>query len=779
MLFNGAQNGITVAAPTTSCQPPTCITATLPAALLGPFGSTDSISVANLPPGGGQSKPLNFQVVAPPPPNDNFANAINIIPYTFGDAQDSSGATTESTDPTPPCVQQSQGNTGGHPNGAYNTIWYKFTPVVSAGLNVDTINSNYDTVLSVWSGSPGSFVNVACNDDIIPGVNIQSQLTNVQLTAGTTYYIMVSSFGPPDPNPIALGGGTFFHFSFNGGLTPAPTITSISPASANSGNPNFTLTVNGSGFLNGAIVDFNNSTTFRGNALATTFVSSTQLTAVVPASAITLPGPFTVNVLNPVPTVGPSNFVNFTVNLGVYPVPVLGFINPTTIIAGSLPFNIIAACQDCASVAVLNFNSVSKPSNVSNSFNFPYPQNVTATISTADISTAGTVQVTLSNPPPGGGASAPLPFVITQPTVVPNITSVNPATFPAGLPASLTVNGTGFTQGAVLNVGGTGGVNFSTTFVSSTQLSVGGVVVESVGTLPIYVIDPAPAGTSGAFNVTVTQPPPPTITSINPSSAQSGSSPTLTITGTGFQFGATVMLNNTTFPVNVQSTTQLAAFVSLGGVAAGTYPLTVVNPIPSPTSSAPVNFTVTPPPDFSITAGGTTTQTVSAGQTATFTNAISVTALNGFSSAVDLSCSLPASATFTTCAVNPSLFPNGSGTATVSVTTTSRGLLPPSLPFRRFYLRPEIVALLLLTLILAILMLRVSRTRRQRLVGALPLATLFLFILLQAIGCGGGSSTPPPPPPPPTGTPAGTYTVTVTGSTGSLTHSTTLTLTVN
>ena len=779
VLFNGARNGITVAAPTPSCQPPTCITATLPAALLGPFGSTDSISVSNLPPGGGQSNLITFQVVAPPPPNDNFANAINIIPYTFGDGQDSSGATTESTDPTPPCVQQSQGNTGGHPNGAYNSIWYKFTPVVSAGLNVDSINSSYDTVLSVWSGSPGSFVNVACNDDIIPGVNIQSQLLNVQLAAGTTYYIMVSSFGPPDPNPIALGGGTFFHFSFNGGLTPAPTITTISPTSANSGDPNFTLTVNGSGFLNGAIVDFNNSTTFRGTALPSTFVSSTQLTAVVPASAITLPGPFTINVLNPVPTVGPSNFVNFTVNLGVYPVPTLGSINPSTIIAGSLPFNIIAACQDCASVAVLNFNGVSKPSTVSNSFSFPYPQNVNATISTADISTAATVQVTVSNPPPGGGSSAPLPFVITQPTVVPNITSVNRATFPAGLPTNLTVNGTGFTQGAALNVGGTGGVYFSTTFVTSTQLSVGGVVVNNVGTFPMYVIDPAPGGTSGAFNVTVTQPPPPTIISISPSSAQSGSFPTLTINGTDFQHGATVMLNNTTFPVNVLSTTQLAAFVSLGGVAAGTYPLTVVNPIPTPTTSNAVNFTVTPPPDFSMTSTGTTTQTINAGQTATFTNAISVAAQNGFSSPVDLFCSLPSSATYTTCAVSPSLFPNGSGTATVSITTTARGLLPPSLPFYRFYLRPELVALLLLTLLLAILMLRLTRTHRVRIVGALPLAALVLFILLQVIGCGGGGSSTPPPPPPPTGTPAGTYTVTVTGSTGTLTHSTTLTLTVN
>lgn len=783
VLFNGAQNGITVAAPTTSCPLPTCLSATLPAALLGPTGSTNSISVLNLPPGGGQSKPVNFQVVAPPPPNDNFVNAINIIPYTFGDAQDSSGATTESTDPTPPCIQQSPGNTGGHPNGAYNTIWYQFTPVVSAGLNMDTIGSTYDTVLSVWSGSPGSFVNVACNDDIVPGVNIQSQLSNVQLTAGTTYYIMVSSFGPPDPNPIALGGGTFFHFSFNGGLTPAPTITSISPISASSGGPAFTLAVNGSGFLNGAIVDFNNSTTSFGTALPATFVSSSQLTATVPASQIILPGPFTVNVLNPTPTVGPSNFVNFTVNLGVLPVPVLGFISPTTAIAGSLPFRITAACQNCASTAFITFNGVSESSTVSNSFSSPYQQNVSATISTADISTAGTVQVTVSNPAPGGGTSAPQPFVITQPTVVPTITSVNPATIVAGFPVSFTVNGTGFAQGAALNVGGSfGGNYYSTNFVSPTQLSVPSLAVNSVGTLPVYVIDPPPAGTSSGFNLTVTQPPPPTVTSITPTSAQSGSSLMITITGTNFQPGASVTFNGSSFSGSTLSSTVINANLGLGGVPAGTYPLTVVNPIPTPTSSNAVNFTVTAPPDFSITDTSATSQTVNAGQTATFTNGITVSPLNGFSAQVALMCSLPPAATYTTCSVNPSTLATGSGTATVTVTTTGQAITPPILTLPRFNTKPQWVPLFLLALMLAITLLHFGRTRRQRLAGVLPFAILILVLVFQVIGCGGGSSGGPPPPPP-IRTPTGSYMITVTGTastnTGTLQHQAVLTLTVN
>jgi len=79
---------------------------------------------------------------------------------------------------------------------------------------------------------------------------------------------------------------------------------------------------------------------------------------------------------------------------------------------------------------------------------------------------------------------------------------------------------------------------------------------------------------------------------------------------------------------------------------------------------------------------------------------------------------------------------------------------------------------------MGVLLLRLSRTRRQRFVGALPLAGLVLFFfVLQAIGCGGGSSYTPPPPP--TGTPANTYIITVTATSGTLTHNTTLTLVVN
>ena len=235
------------------------------------------------------------------------------------------------------------------------------------------------------------------------------------------------------------------------------------------------------------------------------------------------------------------------------------------------------------------------------------------------------------------------------------------------------------------------------------------------------------------------------------------------------------MFNSSSFPANFTSSTQLTATISLGGVAAGTYPLSVVNPVPSATTSAPFNFIVTGPPDFSITSSGSTSQTVTAGQTATFTNAISVTAQSGFSAQLNLSCSLPIAATATTCSVNPASIPSGSATATVIVTTMVRGLVPPLWPRVRFIFWPQFLPLFLLTVLLSALLLRLARTRRQRFAGALPLAILVLLLTMGAIGCGSGGYTPPPPP---TGTPAGTYTVTVTATSGTLTHTTTLTVVV-
>src|SRR3989454_12378147 len=166
--------------------------------------------------------------------------------------------------------------------GRANTIWYKVVPTGSGTANIDTMGSSYDSVLSVWSGtSQTALTAVACNDDINPGIVTVSQLTNVALNAGTTYYIMVSSFGALDPDPLAFGGKSVLNFSFTGtigsGSTGSFTIagTAVTATAGASGPSTITVTPTGG---------------FTGN------VNVTCPAAGLPAGVTCMPNPLAINV---------------------------------------------------------------------------------------------------------------------------------------------------------------------------------------------------------------------------------------------------------------------------------------------------------------------------------------------------------------------------------------------------------------------------------------------------------------------------------------------------
>jgi YVTN family beta-propeller protein len=73
----------------------------------------------------------------------------------------------------------------------------------------------------------------------------------------------------------------------------APTISSLLPSSAVAGGAAVAMNVSGTNFVSTSMVQFN------GNALATTFVSGTQLTATIPATDISSVGTASITVANP------------------------------------------------------------------------------------------------------------------------------------------------------------------------------------------------------------------------------------------------------------------------------------------------------------------------------------------------------------------------------------------------------------------------------------------------------------------------------------------------
>jgi len=88
------------------------------------------------------------------------------------------------------------------------------------------------------------------------------------------------------------------------------TVSSISPQSTHVGDPSFSLTIRGSGFLRASIVNWN------GQARPTTFVSASELIATIPDSDVAQAGEAAVTVVNPPPGGGRSTALLFTVAAG-------------------------------------------------------------------------------------------------------------------------------------------------------------------------------------------------------------------------------------------------------------------------------------------------------------------------------------------------------------------------------------------------------------------------------------------------------------------------------
>lgn len=74
------------------------------------------------------------------------------------------------------------------------TAWWTFVGT-GGPVTVDTAGSNFDTIVGVYAGSPGSFTQLGCVDDVFdPDFSLQARIT-VDTLAGVTYYVQAGGFG--------------------------------------------------------------------------------------------------------------------------------------------------------------------------------------------------------------------------------------------------------------------------------------------------------------------------------------------------------------------------------------------------------------------------------------------------------------------------------------------------------------------------------------------------------------------------------------------------------
>jgi len=285
------------------------------------------------------------------------------------------------------------------------------------------------------------------------------------------------------------GGGTSSALAFTVN-NPVPAVSSISPTTATAGGSDFTLTVNGSNFVGGSVVQVN------GSARTTTFVSSTQLTATVVAADIASPGTLSITVNNAAPGGGTSSAATLTVTNPANPVPVMSSISPGSVTAGSGAITLTVNGSNFISGSVVRVNGSNRTTTLVNS------TQLTAAIPASDLAVGALLSITVFTPAPGGGTSTAATLTVTNP--VPSISSISPSTaLVLGNSFTLTVNGSGFINGSVVEYDGSPRV---TTFVSPTQVTaqITNHDLLAVGQHSITVVNPAPGGgTSNSATLTV------------------------------------------------------------------------------------------------------------------------------------------------------------------------------------------------------------------------------------------------------------------------------------
>jgi hypothetical protein len=317
----------------------------------------------------------------------------------------------------------------------------------------------------------------------------------------------------------------------------APVIEVLEPSSARAGSADLTITVHGRNMARWK-GEVDPGVCWDGVPLATTWVSASELTAVVPAPLLAAPGTAAVTVRRLVggAVAAQSAPAAFAITA---PTPTITALDRATSTAGAAGFDLGITGTGFltgAGGAVVRWND-SELATIRDS-----ATHLTAAVPASLLAAAGSASITVRNGAAGAPVSNAVPFTVGG--ALPVVTSVSPAQAWAGCLKTgvmLTVGGSGFVSGAHVTFGTV--EKAATTFVSATQLTVPLLPADitTPGTIKVGVRNPPfPPGTPSAATqglVVQAETTDPTVTISGADSAWHNAPVTLTFTAADTQSG--------------------------------------------------------------------------------------------------------------------------------------------------------------------------------------------------------------------------------------------------
>ncbi len=339
----------------------------------------------------------------------------------------------------------------------------------TAGMAAFTLTVNGSTFVS---GSTVQWNGTARTTTYVSASQLTASITAADVATAGTASVVVAN---PDGTKSSAANFTI--------TASAPLIASLLPTSATAAGAPFTLTVNGSGFLSGATVQWN------GSSRTTTFVSASQVTAAISTADLAVPGTVPVVVSNPDGSKSPA--LSFTISPASP--ATLGSLAPNTADAGGAGLTLTVTGAGFLPGAVVTWNGSNRPTTYSSA------TQISAQLAASDLTSAGSATVAVVQA--GVPSSNQLPFT----TIAFSLSSLAPANAQAlGAAFTLTVNGSGFFSDSTVQWNGS---NRATNFVSATKLTaaITAADIATAGSASVKVITPSSGNASSnalAFTIT-------------------------------------------------------------------------------------------------------------------------------------------------------------------------------------------------------------------------------------------------------------------------------------